>query len=360
MQVGGPMSEKTIFAGGHGLQSKAAAGGARRSSRPAFTLVELLVVIAIIGVLIGLLLPAVQYVRNLALRVVCQNNLHQIGAALQAYHDVNRRFPAGVENPGESPYNSPPNHGFHPYWSWMANLLPYLEQEPLFWEADAWARIGYPNPKDFHYWPWGDFWTNPAWQTATPNPALAVYMPVFNCPCDPRFLVVEDINGLQAAFTDYLGVCGTSGVARDGVLNCSPGIRTTAITDGTSQTFMVGERPPSVNFFFGWWFAGSGYDGLGTGDVVMGSRDYAFVAFGDAGGIPVSGFSFSECTQNSVNFQPGDVNNICDEMHFWSLHTAGANFLRADGSVEFYTYAFNTYLPAACTRAGNDMVGNDF
>jgi prepilin-type N-terminal cleavage/methylation domain-containing protein/prepilin-type processing-associated H-X9-DG protein len=354
------MSKGTIIGSGLGLASKAAAGGVRPSSRPAFTLIELLVVIAIIGVLVSLLLPAVQAIRNSANRVVCLNNLHQLGMALHNYHDVYHRLPPGVENPAESPYLPLPNYGFHPYWSWMANLLPYLEQEGLYQEADDWAHIGLGNPSDCHYKPWGDFWSTPPWQSAGPNPALSVYMPVLNCPCDPRLVIVQNVNGLEVAFTDYLGVSGTNSTASDGVLFCGPGIRLTSITDGTSQTFMVGERPPSVRYFFGWWFAGSGFDGRGAGDVILGARDYGFVTAGDVVGVPVSGWSFSDCPLSSVNFQPGEVNNFCDEMHFWSLHTGGANFLRADGSADFYTYTFNTYLPAACTRAGNDLVGNDY
>src|SRR5947209_8313350 len=104
------------------------------SRRTGFTLVELLVVIAIIGILIGLLLPAVQKIRDAAGRIKCANNLRQIGLGLHNYNDTMGQFPPGVSNPAQRPWLAGQNYGFHAYWSWLAELMPFVEQDNL------WAR----------------------------------------------------------------------------------------------------------------------------------------------------------------------------------------------------------------------------
>jgi prepilin-type N-terminal cleavage/methylation domain-containing protein/prepilin-type processing-associated H-X9-DG protein len=348
----------------------------RYRARTGFTLIELLVVIAIIGVLIALLLPAVQKVRNAAGRITCANNLKQIGLALQMYHDANGPLPAGVASGGVTYIATPADYPYgaafpHNCWSWMAQILPYVEQENLYRQADAWSSGG--ALAQLQWWPWGGFWLTPP---TPPNPALGTEVRTWSCPADSRTLqaTYESLYGSDAptpiCFTSYLGVTGandppfgaasssnpglppalnTAPVDADGVLFFRSQVRIMQITDGTSNTLLVGERPPAANLSYGWWFAGGGWDGSGTGDVVLGARSNAYAA-----SITDSNGNSLNC--NKVGLQPGTVNNLCDQAHFWSMHPGGANFLFCDGSVHFLSYSANSVLPQLATRAGGEVI----
>ncbi len=286
--------------------------------RSAFSLIELLVVIAIIAVLLGLLLATVQKVRAAANRLECSNHLKQIGIALHHYHDSYKVLPPGCSyKKGTDP---------QPHMSWMTRLLPYLEQEQLWQRAvDAFAV-----EKFFEKPPHLDI--------------LARYMPHFVCPADPWSQVPWDYGNFQVAFTDYLGVEGFDLKKRDGVLFLDSRIRLADITDGTSQTLMVGERPPSSEHNFGWWYAGWGQIKTGSADSVLGVRELCVHP------------KYKTCPPGPYEFHAGAGDDPCDAFHFWSLHPGGANFLFADGSVRFLSYSANGMLPALASRAGGEAV----
>ena len=188
----------------------------------AFTLLELLVTIAIIALAIGLAIPAVQKVRSAAARSQCQNRLRQIGLALNGYHDAQLSLPSGLSyQNGMDP---------QPFMSWQTRLLPYLEQDA------AWDEIvrAYTRDKDF--------------LNSPPHSWLKRVMPPFTCPADP----MAREPGRFAAFTDYLGVEGTDQFQQDGVLFLDSHVGFASVTDGLSNTVLVGDaRPVGTAFWDG-------------------------------------------------------------------------------------------------------------
>jgi prepilin-type N-terminal cleavage/methylation domain-containing protein len=289
-------------------------------TRPGFTLLELLVVLAIIGVLLGLTLPAVQRARAAADRLRCANNLKQIGLALHQYHDTFLVLPPGV-NIGSGNFA-------YPYLAWHARLLPFLEQSNL-WQGTMAAFRQDPFPFD-----------NP------PHVGLATVVPLFICPADGRLVTPQvTSSGFPVAFTSYLGVEGTNRSSGDGLLYLNSRVNFRDVRDGLSNTLMVGERPPSADLLFGWWYAGAGQDSrTGSCDMVLGVRE-----------INASRPRMN-CPAGPYAFTSGDLNNLCDLFHFWSLHSGGGHFLCADASVHFLPYSADSVLPALATRAGGEAV----
>jgi prepilin-type N-terminal cleavage/methylation domain-containing protein/prepilin-type processing-associated H-X9-DG protein len=298
----------------------------RRSFRTGFTLIELLVVIAIIAVLMGLLLPAVQKVREAAARLRCTNNLKQIGLAMHNYHSAYERFPPGYV----SRTTGTDGDGLGPGWGWAAHLLPYLEQDNLYRQIDFTRDM-----------------TDPVHASVRVTSLKA-----FLCPSDsPPALswnAVNDSGGTIAAvaFANYVGMGGTYEVTgypdtNNGVLFRNSRIRVADITDGTSSTLMVGERESRRSPMTTWVGAitGSvnpplnpGYDEEGPPTLVLTNT--------------------GEAADRRVPNNPLEHVEDCS-----SRHLQGVNFLFCDGSVRSISEAINPVAwEALGTRAGGEVV----
>jgi prepilin-type processing-associated H-X9-DG protein len=170
-------------------------------------------------------------------------------------------------------------------------------------------------------------------------------------------------NGIaDQALTTYLGNAGTVSApsnTANGVLFIDSKVHLTHITDGTSNTILVGERPPNSNVEFGWWLAAYGWDGMGNGDCVMTSNDlaianYFITNYSASPNLPCDGTAAQK-----IGLVPGKPLVGCDAAHYWSFHTGGAQFLMGDGSVRFMSYSNNGILPALSTRAGGEVVASN-
>jgi prepilin-type N-terminal cleavage/methylation domain-containing protein/prepilin-type processing-associated H-X9-DG protein len=291
--------------------------------RKGMTLVECLVAIAIIGVVMALGVSAIQRVRDVAARAGCSNNLRQIGLAAHGYHGTMGKFPPGVVA------NAPQDDYPYPFMSWLTPLLTYLEQDPIWMQAqEDYARA--PNP----------------FRARPPHAGLSTVVTIFGCPADWRVHEVQNPKSdpnVFVALTSYLGVEGLDLYSHDGVLFADSAVRFSDITDGTSATVFAGERPPSLDLQFGWWYAGAGQSGTGSADMVLGVEE-----------LNVSEGVQTSCPNGVYKFGPGDLTNKCDVFHFWSLHRGGANFLFADGSVRFLDYSAAPFMPALASRAGGE------
>jgi len=173
---------------------------------------------------------------------------------------------------------------------------------------------------------------------------LRTVMPVFACPADGRVWQPKDFGPFQVAFTSYLGVEGTDRSRKDGLLFVDSRIRLAQVIDGTSNTLMVGERPPSADLVFGWWYAGWGQAKDGSAEMVLGVSE-----------LNVSP-RYQHCPPGPYTYQAGSLSNNCDLFHFWSVHSGGAHFQLADGSVHFLDYSAAPLMPALATRAGREVV----
>jgi len=313
--------------------------------QPAFTLIELLVVMAIIAVLIGILLPAVQKVREAANRIKCQNNLKQIGLALHAYHDSQEKLPPGylyVPAPPPPPplttgtpsriHNRPPPGAFivpcSPGWGWAAFILPFLEQDNVARMIDFSLPVESPS------------------MVAARTTLLKLYL----CPTDqsPGLFWVQNSRGVpvaEAMPNSYAACFGglnppaTPPFVGNGIFYCNSQTRLTDILDGTSITLAIGERAALFT-----WTPWAGVMTGGTARTTAGAPVFTSVVEP----APVMTLAYCKRSLNSPYAEPYD---------FFSPHDAVVNFLFADGSVKGLAYSTSSaVLIALATRSGKESI----
>lgn len=315
---------------------------AYKSHQKGFTLIELLVVIAIIAVLIGLLLPAVQKVREAAARLQCTNNLKQIGLAMMNYESTYKRFPSGyVDNMTISPIDSSATSNPDPVigWGWGALILPYLEQEPLYKSIPI----------------------NSIAMSDSSAAAIAFRKTVikgFLCPSDDTGINTFTISGtggnFELAKSSYAGVNGQAELADFdtalglGMLIRGRGVSIAEVTDGLSNTLFVGERSSK-----------SAKNATGTlpgicswvGALPGGDLD------GESPALYILGHTGELADPHKPNTpQPDGFFHAED---FTSRHSGGVNFLFVDGSVRFITDSIDGQTWAKLgTRAGGESTGD--
>ncbi len=312
--------------------------------RRGFTLIELLVVIAIIAVLLGLLLPAVQKVREAASRMKCANNLKQLGLAMHNYHDAMQAFPPAYVNTGGSYLNSgfPYTHGWAPF------LLPYIEQQALYslyrWDLPQYA------PEN--------------------QPVEATQLKMFQCPSAPeqdRYFTMGGpfaYFGTKGACGDYTTMLGVDPLLAQlgwvdavgdyrGALTNTPtpfmglspnpaGTRFATITDGTSTTILLTEEAGLPRQWLG---------GKASSDQTLSGGPWNHFK----GDIILEGSS-PDGTK-----QPGPCAlNCTNNGEVYAFHTGGANATFVDGHVQFLKVGMDIRIMARLiTRAGGEVVPAD-
>lgn len=303
----------------------------RVSSKRGFTLIELLVVIAIIAILIALLLPAVQQAREAARRTQCKNNLKQIGLAMHNYHDVFNTLPPGYIS--KTPCNTAAvwtacNQGEVSLYAWGASILPYVEQNALFAQLNV-----------------GNVLLEQNLLNPTIRQSLTQPMAAFQCPSDPGpglsdwvsptdqydFTVTDGANTHRIAKSNYVMMANAWDSTTPPVYSIQYGeamgvgfanskINFRDITDGTSNTILVGERA---------YLYKSSYK-VGAGNLIgfSASNNVQSSSYGRKG----NGMAVLGLTYNGINAIVGGEHDV---RGFSSNHVGGAQFVMCDGSVRF-------------------------
>ncbi len=292
-----------------------------------FTLIEVVVVLAIIALVSGLVLVAVQRTRDAAARASCASRLRQLALGVHMYADTGRALPKGCDYPYAS---SPQDILIQTGLSWHTSILPFVEQ-PTLWSRSLAAQRA-----------------DPTGESREHGVVASAVITVFLCPSEPRQRGTDIFNTDGWGLTSYQGVAGTGIHREDGVFHRNYPVRFADITDGTTSTLMIGERPPGPQGLFGIWYASTGY-----GQCIFSQLlPAAHVAL-------VPGMATSNCLPLTPAYKPSQPDDYCAVGHYWSMHSGGANFAFADGSVRFIRYSAAELLPALATRAGGEVVSLD-
>ncbi len=295
-----------------------------------FTLVELLVVIAILGILLALLIPAVQAARESGRRSQCANNLKQLSLALLEAHDANQAFPAG--------YLSEVNAAgaeTGPGWGWGTLILPQIEQSALYQAIDL--RLGIEHPS---------------------NTARLTVLSEFLCPSDETRTTWDaesrDATGTptgvicEVASANYVGMYGTSdpGVDGDGIFFRNSHVRLQDITDGASHTIALGERSHQLG------------EATWTG-AVTGTLLFPDESEGEVAAPRIEESAGMVLGHVGLGHGPGDARSESNQ--FYSLHSKGVNFAFADGHIRFLPAMIDYQVyRALATRATGEPATGEF